>query len=276
MPAPRSAFAWSGDVVHVGIVKARSPADSSSAVDVPDAILIARWQRDGDERARDQVVQRYEGFVRSFAARYSSWGEPFDDVLQVAWIGLLKAIQRFDVTREVTFATYATPTVVGEIRRHYRDRAWAVHVPRGIQELRVRVNQMIDRMTAENGQAPTVQQIAGMLDVTPDAVLDALQSDNARRAGALPMMGEDGDERELEFADVEQGYAAAEARITLEGSLGGLDDREREILALRFSEGMTQSQIAARIGVSQMHVSRLLRRSLDHLRANLGELAAEE
>ena len=247
--------------------KARRPAEGPS-----DVALITAWQRDGDEAARRALVERYEGLVRAFAARYATWGEPFDDVLQVAWIGLLKAIDRFDIEREVVFATYATPTVVGEIRRHYRDRAWAVHVPRGLQELRVRVNQSIDRMTAANGAAPTVAQLAEALDVSEEEVLDALQSENARHAAPLPAPGDDGETREGDLPDDERGYAAAEARVILDSSLEHLDEREQTILRLRFEDGMTQSQIAARVGISQMHVSRLLRRALERLRAHVGEI----
>ena len=135
-------------------------------------------------------MHRYRGLVRALAARYVNWGEPFDDLVQVAWIGLLKAIERYDSERGVQFPTYATPTIVGEIRRYYRDRAWAVHVPRSVQELRVRVNATIDQWSAEHGEAPTTAELAQYLDVSPDAVLDAIHSENARSALALPS-GED-------------------------------------------------------------------------------------
>ena len=121
----------------------------------PDQVLIERWQRRADADARDELIRRYRGLVRALAARYADWGEPFDDLVQVAWLGMLKAIDRFDADRDVQLATYATPTIVGEIRRHYRDRSWAVRVPRSVQELRVRVNAAIDRLGAARGAAPT-------------------------------------------------------------------------------------------------------------------------
>ena len=126
----------------------------------PDRVLIERWQRHGDADARNALVERYRGLVRALAARYADRGEPFDDLVQVAWIGLLKAIDRFDSSRDVQLTTYATPTIVGEIKRHYRDRSWAVHVPRSLQELRVRVHATIDRVTSEKGAAPTIADIA--------------------------------------------------------------------------------------------------------------------
>ena len=131
-----------------------------SLSELSDASLVERWQRRGDDAAREALVHRYRGLVRALAARYVNWGEPFDDLVQVAWIGLLKAIERYDSERGVQFPTYATPTIVGEIRRYYRDRAWAVHVPRSVQELRVRVNATIDQWSAEHGEAPTTAELA--------------------------------------------------------------------------------------------------------------------
>src|SRR6185503_14369014 len=192
----------------------------------------------GDDAAREALVHRYRGLVRALAARYVNWGEPFDDLVQVAWIGLLKAIERYDAERGVQFPTYATPTIVGEIRRYYRDRAWAVHVPRSVQELRVRVNATIDQWSAEHGEAPTTAQLAEYLDVSPE----------------------------------ERGFDQVDASMLLAGGLDDLAERERQIVAMRFEEGLTQSQIAARIGISQMHVSRLLRRALSQLRSSVGEV----
>jgi RNA polymerase sigma-B factor len=238
---------------------------------VSDRALIRRWQEEGDGAAREQLIERYRGLVRALAARYADRGEPFDDLLQVAWIGLLKAIDRFDASRDVQLPTYATPTIVGEIRRHYRDRAWAVHVPRSIQELRVRVNATIDRLTAERGAPPTIAELAEFLSVGEDEILDALQSENARSGSSLPQADEEGD-RSFDFGVAEVGFEQVDARLLVEEGLRTLDERDRTILQLRFSEGLTQSQIAARLGISQMHVSRLLRRSLERLRQNVGDV----
>ena len=242
---------------------------------LPDSELIDRWQRDHDTAAREEIVRRYRGLVRSLAARYIEWGEPFDDLVQVAWIGMLKAIDRFDTTRELRLATYATPTIVGEIRRHYRDRTWAVHVPRPLQELRVRANALIDRLTAERGVSPAIGEIATLLGAGEEEVLDALQTELARSASPFPSGDADDLEHGFDVAVDDVGFAAVEARVVLEQGLEGLSERERAVVSLRFDDGLTQSQIAARMGISQMHVSRLLRRSLETLRGNLDELEAD-
>jgi RNA polymerase sigma-B factor len=243
---------------------------------VSDRELIERWQRRGDADARNALVERYRGLVRALAARYADRGEPFDDLVQVAWIGLLKAIDRFDSSRDVQLTTYATPTIVGEIKRHYRDRSWAVHVPRSLQELRVRVHATIDRLTSERGAAPTIADIAAALQVGEEDVLDALQSENARSATFLPSSDDERGERGLDVPVEESGFSRSDARIMLGAGLQRLDARERRILTLRFEEGLTQSQIAAQLGISQMHVSRLLRRSLETLRETVGEIDSLE
>jgi RNA polymerase sigma-B factor len=237
-----------------------------------DRVLIERWQRHGDSDARNILVERYRGLVRALAARYADRGEPFDDLVQVAWIGLLKAIDRFDGSRDVQLTTYATPTIVGEIKRHYRDRSWAVHVPRSLQELRVRVHATVDRLTSERGSVPTISDIASELAVSEEDVLDALQSENARSAAYLPSSDDERGERGLDVPVDEPGFDRSDARIMLGAGMRELDERERRILHLRFDEGMTQSQIAAQLGISQMHVSRLLRRSLETLREAVGEI----
>jgi RNA polymerase sigma-B factor len=236
-----------------------------------EARLIERWQRNGDHAAREQLVERYRGLVRALAARHSEWGEPFDDLLQVAWIGFLKALDRFDPNREVKLATYATATIVGELRRHYRDRAWALHVPRSVRELRARVFAVVDRLTAELGASPTVADIAKELNVGEEEVLDAMQAGGARAARTLAPLTEDG-ESEIDVPYRDPAFAESEARMLVSEGLDMLDERERKIIALRFEEGLTQSQIASRIGISQMHVSRLLRRALETLREEVGEI----
>jgi RNA polymerase sigma-B factor len=242
---------------------------------VPDYVLIERWQRDGDADARNQLVERYRGLVRAVAVRYADRGEPLDDLVQVAWIGLLKAVERFDLSRKLQFSTYATPTMIGEIKRHYRDRTWAIHVPRSLQELRVRANAAIDRLTSERGQAPTVSELAEHLDVGEEELLDALQSENARSATPLTFDDADDGERTVDVPVIEAGFEVSDARMMLSTALDHLPARERTILELRFAEGLTQSQIATRVGISQMHVSRLLRRSLEQLRELVGEIDLE-
>ena len=236
-----------------------------------EARLIERWQRNGDHAAREQLVERYRGLVRALAARHSEWGEPFDDLLQVAWIGFLKALDRFDPAREVKLATYATATIVGELRRHYRDRAWALHVPRSVRELRARVFAVVDRLTAELGASPTVTDIANELNVGEEDVLDAMQAGGARAARTLAPLNDEG-EGEIDVPYQDSGFAESEARMLVHDGLAKLDERERRIISLRFEEGLTQSQIASRVGVSQMHVSRLLRRALETLREEVGEI----
>ena len=236
-----------------------------------DSELVERWQRDHDAVAREEVVRRYGGFVSSLAARYLAWGEPFDDLVQVAWIGMLKAIDRFDTSRGLRLATYAAPTIVGEIRRHYRDRTSAVHVPRPMQELRVRANTLIDHLSAERGSSPTIGEVASLLGASKEEVLDALQTGLARSADSFTTSDAESGERSFEVAVEEAGFETVEVRATLERGLDGLSERERSIVALRFEDGLTQSQIAARLGISQMHVSRLLRQSLESLRGVLDE-----
>jgi RNA polymerase sigma-B factor len=241
---------------------------------IAEARLIERWQRNGDHAAREQLVERYRGLVRALAARHSEWGEPFDDLLQVAWIGFLKALDRFDPSREVKLATYATATIVGELRRHYRDRAWAVHVPRSVRELRARVFAVVDQLTSELGASPTVADIAKELSVGEEEVLDAMQAGGARAARTLAPLSEDG-ESEIDVPYRDPAFAESEARMLVHEGLDLLDDRERRIIAMRFEEGLTQSQIASRIGISQMHVSRLLRRALETLREQVGEIGPQ-
>ncbi len=237
--------------------------------DLSDSALIERWQRDGDSEAREELVDRYRGLVRSLAARYVDRGEPFDDLLQVAWIGLLKAIDRFDPARELRLASYATPTIVGEIRRYYRDHGWAIRVPRPLHELRVRANGEIDRFTAAHGSAPTIRELAALLGHSEDEVLDALQTELARAPAPLQTTGSDGEERMLAIEAEEAGFDEVDTRMLLEHGLAELADRERRIVELRFDKGLTQLEIASQLGISQMHVSRLLRQALEALRHQL-------
>jgi len=217
--------------------------------------------------ARERLIMEHLPLVRGLARRYAERGEPLDDLVQVGTIGLIKAIDRFDPSRGFKLASFATPTILGEIRRHFRDRSWTVRVPRGIQEARAKIAHAVDDLSATEGRSPSVREIAEAADLSMDDVLDALAAGSAQRPAPLASPGGEGDEDEGIAVGVEDaGYERAEARATLDAGLAALPARERVILHLRFEEGLTQSQIAARVGVSQMHVSRLIRRALDALR----------
>jgi len=237
-----------------------------------DRDLLRRYQEYGDVLARERLVSRHLPLVRALARRYAGRGEPLEDIEQVGAIGLLKAIDRFELEREVSLATYATPNVVGEIKRHFRDKGWAIRVPRALQELNARMAQAIDRLTSKLGRSPSVAEIAEALDTTPEAVLEALEVGSAYTTLSLsPVPGaEDGEADPLDvIGEEDAGFERWEDRADLEPALGQLAMREREILRMRFEEGLPQTQIADRVGLSQMHVSRLIRKSLAAMRDEL-------
>jgi RNA polymerase sigma-B factor len=216
--------------------------------------------------------------VRSLARRYSYRGEQLDDLVQIGAIGLIKAIDRFDVNRGVELTTYATPNIIGEIKRHFRDRGWSVRVPRGLQELNIQLSRVIEELTVQNGRSPTIPELAKAASVTDEEVLEALESGRAYSSLSLSAgSGGNDDDGELDplesLGAEEHQYEVSEDRAVLEPGFRVLDERERKILHLRFFEGLTQSQIAQQVGISQMHVSRLIRRSLEKIR---DEIAAEQ
>jgi RNA polymerase sigma-B factor len=216
---------------------------------------------------RERLIVEHLPLVRGLARRYANRGEPLDDLAQVGTIGLIKAIDRFDPSRGVKLSSFATPTILGEIRRHFRDRSWTVRVPRGIQEARAQITHAVGELSAANGRSPSVREIAEATGLSTDDVLDALAAGSAQRPASLSAAGADGeDDGEIAVATDDAGFEQAEARATLGAGLAGLPPRERVILHLRFEEGLTQSQIAERIGISQMHVSRLIRRAIESLR----------
>jgi RNA polymerase sigma-B factor len=226
---------------------------------------------------RERLIMEHLPLVRGLARRYAQRGEPLDDLVQVGTIGLIKAIDRFDPSRGHKLASFATPTILGEIRRHFRDRSWTVRVPRGIQEARAKIAHSVDELSATLGRSPSVGEIAEAAGLSVEDVLDALAAGSAQRPASLASPGLDGEDGEGIAVGVDDpGFAQAEARATLHGGLSGLPPRERVILHLRFEEGLTQSQIASRVGVSQMHVSRLIRRALEALRESAAGPAAEE
>jgi RNA polymerase sigma-B factor len=245
-----------------------------------DFVALIEAYRDGDESARDQLVDRYMPLVRSLAARYAGRGEPQEDLVQVGSIGLLLAIERFDTERGVQFTTYAVPTIVGEIQRHFRDRAWALHVPRRMKELSVRLSRTIEARTAELGRAPTIAELAEATGTEEDEVIEALHTSEAYSTRSLSQpLGHDGGDDET-MQDVlgtqDEGFDEVEDAVLVEAGMEALDARERQIVELRFFKGLTQSEIAAQVGISQMHVSRLLRRALYTMRGRLEETMGED
>lgn len=238
-----------------------------------DALLIA-YHREGDAGARDQVLVELMPLVRALASRYSGRGEPLEDLVQVGAVGLIKAVDRFDVDRGVEFSSYAVPTIVGEIRRHFRDKAWAMHVPRRLKELSVRLSRVLDDLTTELGRSPTVPELAKAAGVDEEDVIDALDSAQAYSTRSLHApFDDDGDDSLADRLGVEErGYDDVEDGSLVSAGLAALDERERRIVELRFFDEMTQSQIAAELGISQMHVSRLLRRALGGMRGRIEEL----
>ncbi len=232
--------------------------------------LFRRWQCDRDVAARDVLVARFLPLARSLARRYDRSSEPFDDLLQVASLGLIKALDRFEIDRGHAFASFAVPTILGELKRYFRDSGWAVHVPRGPQERALKVEQARQELTSATGRPPTVFELAEYLELSTEDVLGALAAAQAYDALSLdaPRPSETGEAASYgeHFGEDEEGYELVEAKETIAGALRHLPPRERLVLHLRFAEDLTQTEIAERIGVSQMQVSRLLRRSLDQLR----------
>jgi RNA polymerase sigma-B factor len=242
-----------------------------------DALLIA-YHRDGDSDARERALVELMPLVRALANRYAGRGEPLEDLVQVGALGLIKAVDRFDVDRGVEFSSYAVPTIVGEIRRHFRDKAWAMHVPRRLKELSVRLSRVLDELTTELGRSPTIAELAEATGAEEEEVIDALDSAHAYSTRSLHATYDDGGEETLaeRFGTEDVGYEEVEEGSLIAAGLDALDERERRIVELRFFEEMTQSQIAAEVGISQMHVSRLLRRALATMRGRIEEITPGE
>ena len=243
-----------------------------------DRKLLLRYHREGDLQAREELVLRFVPLARQLAARYRHAGETQEDLVQVACVGLLKAVDRYDPERGDGFTRYAVPTVLGELKRHFRDKGWSVHVPRATQELVLKVSDALGALPAKLGRSPSPRDIASAIGAPVEDVLEALEAATAYEAASLdaPRPGAGGEAGWTygdSLAHDERGYEIVEIGETLRGTLEALPARERLILKLRFEKDMTQAEIAERIGVSQMHVSRLLRRSLDRLSA-VGAAAA--
>lgn len=231
---------------------------------------FAEFASSGDARLRDELVAAHMGLAEYLARRFANRGEPLDDLVQVASLGLLKAVDRFDLDRGVEFSTYATHTIVGELKRHFRDRGWAIRAPRRMQELYLRLGKVVAGLGQELGRSPTIAELAQEVQVSEEEVLEALEAGQAYRFASLdaPAGGDaEGESLISKLGSDDPGLADAERRATLSPLLATLPPREQMILQLRFFDGLTQSEIASRLGISQMHVSRLLGRSVAQLRA---------
>jgi RNA polymerase sigma-B factor len=233
--------------------------------------MLRRYARTRDPLLREQLVHRYLPLARYAASRYRRAGEPFDDLVQVASVGLLKAIDRYDPVRGAAFSSYALPTMSGELRRHFRDRSWAVRPPRDLQEQAIAVEKAADALERELGRSPTVDELAQRAGLDAEEVLEAREALSARMSTSLssPVRGQDDDELDLgsRLGHEDEGFAVAEHRATLTALSRALTEREREIVRLRFEQDMTQAEIGKLVGLSQMHVSRILRAAVEKLRA---------
>lgn len=228
--------------------------------------LFRRYKEEGDEEAREQLIVSHVNLVRYIAAKFKNRGEPLDDLIQVGTIGLIKAIDRFDPSRGLEFTTYATPTIMGEIKRHFRDKGWTIRVPRRLQELSAKVNSATDELTARLQRSPSIEEVAEYLGTTADEVLEAMESSSAYSSVPLEAQGgnEDDDAPSVidRYASVDGDLEASDDRMVLEEVIGEFPEADQQAIRMRFIDGMTQVEIAKRLGISQVQVSRMLRRAL--------------
>ena len=240
-----------------------------------EAELWRRFAQTRDPSIREELVRRNLPFAKRLALRYRGASESFDDLLQVANLGLLNAVDRFDPDRGIPFTAFASPTILGELKRHFRDRVWTVRVPRGLHDLMAEVDKAITELTKKLQRSPSVAEIAELLEIEQTDVLEVLEANHNRRPLSLDRPAGSDDAEDTAPAEwvgsEDDGYELVEGRIALDAALPYLDERERLVLRLRFAEDMTQSQIAERIGHSQMHVSRILRRALARIREQIRE-----
>jgi RNA polymerase sigma-B factor len=234
---------------------------------------MARMPEDdpGYETARADAIEAWLPLARHLALRYAGRGEPDDDLVQTATVGLIKAIDRYDPDRGVEFTAFAIPTILGEVKRHFRDRTWAVRVPRRMQELRIAVANATSELSHTLGRSPTVADVAAHLDTTEEAVLEGLEGGRAYSATSLstPITADGSAELADTLGETDYDMELTELRVALGPAMATLDERERTILSLRFYGSLTQSEIAQQVGISQMHVSRLIARALGRLREQL-------
>jgi len=233
--------------------------------------LFMRLREHGDRRARAELVERFLPLARKLARRYAGAREPFDDLMQVASLGLVKAVDRFDPERGTAFSSFAVPTILGELKRYFRDLGWSVHVPRGAQETALKVEDAYQALTVRSGRAPTVNVLAEYTELSVEDVLDGLETAAAHHSVSLDAPHDDGEGGSGTLADMfgedDERFEIVEASVTIAAAARNLSARERRVLTLRFLEDRTQTQIAELIGVSQMQVSRILRGALEKLRA---------
>lgn len=234
--------------------------------------LFTRYHEGGDVSARDELIARFLPLARQVARRYRRGSDSFDDLCQVASVGLIKAVDRYEPSRGTAFATFAVPNISGELKRHFRDAGWAVRVPRPVQELALKIDATVDRLQRQNGRSPTPAAIAAALGEDVEAVLEAMEAATAQDSVSLdaPIKTDEdngGGDYASTVGEPDAGFDLIEERATIEPALRGLSERERTIVRLRFEEDRTQAEIGAAIGVSQMHVSRLLRRALANVRS---------
>jgi RNA polymerase sigma-B factor len=229
--------------------------------------LFVRYQRTRERDVRNDLIERHMSLAEGLARPYARRGEPFDDLRQVAMLGLLKAVDRFEPHREIPFASFAIPTIRGELRRHFRDRGWTIKVPRRLQELHLELDSIAGRATQDLGRPPTVPEVAAAAGVTEEEVLEAMEVSDLYRPRSLdaPARNEGGTSVAEGLGRDDQALGNAESRLALRSMLQELSARDRRIVYLRYFEELTQSEIAERVGISQMHVSRLLARSLESL-----------
>ena len=241
--------------------------------------LWRRFVRDRDPAIREELVNRNLAFAKRLARRYRGASESFDDLLQVASLALVNAVDRFDPDRGIPFSAFASPTILGELKRHFRDRAWTVRVPRGLHDRMAQVDKAVSELTEKLQRSPSIGEIAERLELEPTDVLEVLEANHNRRPLSLdrPVGGDDSEEASPAdwVGEEDKNFELVEGRVALDAALPHLDERERLVLRLRFVDDMTQSQIAEQIGHSQMHVSRILRRALARIREQVREQERE-
>ena len=237
--------------------------------------MFVQLAKDGDSELRAELIEAHLGLAEHLARRFVYRGESYDDLVQVASIALIKAVDRFDPDRGVEFSTFATKTILGELKRHFRDKGWAIRAPRRLQELYLQLNHSVSALSQALGRPPTIAELGADTGASEEQVLEALEAGQSYRSMSLDSPGPDDEGLGARLGMEAEGLGVAEWRTVLEPHVHALPEREQTILRLRFIDGLTQSEIAARIGLSQMHVSRLLVRSLATLRARLGEVEEE-
>jgi RNA polymerase sigma-B factor len=239
--------------------------------------LFRLYKEEGDEEAREQLIVSHLNLVRFLANKFKNRGEPMEDLVQVGSLGLIKAIDRFDPERGLEFTTFATPTIMGEIKRHFRDKGWSVRVPRRLQELSAKVNQATNELTSELNRTPTVEEVATRIDATVDEVLEAMESSSAYTAVSFETPGSSDDDEAPtlmdHLGDEDRDLMGTDDRLVLEDAISSFSPREQQVVRMRFIEGLTQVEIAKQLDISQVQVSRLLRKTLRRLQEKIDPTA---